>query len=95
VKGDLTKAGNEKSAKIQALVNALKSEKVKNSVWRLPVPWLRVRTFFFATRPVSEVFRSPKHEITREFLLNIRREEITVDSAIAYLQAQGYEVNKK
>ncbi len=83
------------SAKIQALVNALKSEKVKNSVWRLHVPWLRGRTFFFATRPVSEVFRLPKHEITREFLLNICREEITVDSAIAYLQAQGYEVNKK
>ena len=51
--------------------------------------------YVIETGAVSDVFRSPRHEITREFLSNIRREEITVDSAIAYLQAQGYEVNKR
>ena len=44
---------------------------------------------------MSDVFRSPKHEITREFLSNIRRNEISVESAIAYLQDNGYEVSKR
>jgi D-methionine transport system ATP-binding protein len=47
------------------------------------------------TGAVSDVFRSPKHEITREFLSNIRRSEISVESAIAYLQDNGYEVSKR
>ncbi len=47
------------------------------------------------TGAVSDVFHSPKHEITREFLSNIRRNEISVESAIAYLQDNGYEVCKR
>lgn len=47
------------------------------------------------TGAVSDVFHSPKHEITREFLSNIRRNEISVESAIAYLQDNGYEVSKR
>ncbi|MBP5246295.1 MAG: methionine ABC transporter ATP-binding protein [Fibrobacter sp.] len=44
---------------------------------------------------VSDVFKSPEHSVTREFLSNIRQKELSVESAIAYLQNQGYEVNKK